>query len=239
MEDERSLALEVFKNDFSIKTKSVASSKGGKSKLTDGQLENNLRTILEKKFDLSKIDKKELSDNKEFRFYCLELFDKEKKLIRSKNFEEDETFYYIKEDEEYFFIKADDFSKLYYSNNKKNENKIIKGFKEDQIRTSEYTKFYITEDKPEEKNSDNSVKNKYKMNNKNEEEELSREFQDTFIDDIKFNLISDKTFNVYGKNNNISEDYFQGYCSKGKLLSKGNRPYILGFGEEKDINSIE
>lgn len=77
------------------------------------------------------------------------------------------------------------------------------------------------------------------MNNKNEEEELSREFQDTFIDDIKFNLISDKTFNVYGKNNNISEDYFQGYCSKGKLLSKGNRPYILGFGEEKDINSIE
>ena len=53
-------------------------SEGGKIKLTYEQLEANLRIILENKFDLSKINKKELSKNKEFLFYCMELFDKKK-----------------------------------------------------------------------------------------------------------------------------------------------------------------
>ena len=37
----------------------------------------------------------------------------------------------------------------------------------------------------------------------------------------------------------ISQDYLQGYSAKGKLLSIGNNPYILGFGKENNYHSSE
>ena len=240
MEDANDISyiLKIMENNFHITEHSMTSEEG-KSKLTDGQLEANLRDILVKKFGLCKISIEKLEQNKEFVFYCMELFDQKKKLIQSKNFESKQgTYYYIKNNSEYFIIKSDDFSNLYYHDKEHKMNKKISGFKEDQIKNNAYTKFYLYEDKPQQKEKNDVVEENEIISNK-KQGDLSQELKDIFIDDIKFNLISEKTISFYGENNNISQDYLQGYSAKGKLLSIGNNPYILGFGKENNYHSSE
>ena len=116
MEDENDISYisKIINNNFNI-TENGMTSEEGKSKITDGQLEANLRDILVKKFGLCETGIEKLDQNKEFVFYCMELFDQKKKLIQSKNFESKQgTYYYIKNNSEYFVIKSDDFSNLYY-----------------------------------------------------------------------------------------------------------------------------
>lgn len=240
MEDANDISyiLKIMENNFHITEHSMTSEEG-KSRLTDGQLEANLRDILVKKFGLCKIGIEKLEQNKEFVFYCMELFDQKKKLIQSKNFESKQgTYYYIKNNSEYFVIKSDDFLNLYYHDKEHKINKKISGFKEDQIKNNAYTKFYLFEDKPQQKEKNDVVEENEIISNK-KQGDLSQELKDIFLDDIKFNLISEKTISFYGENNNISQDYLQGYSAKGKLLSIGNNPYILGFDKENNYHSSE
>ena len=216
---------QILKKVFNMNIQSKTS-EAGNSRITDGQLEANLTIILKEKYKLSKLDKKELSKNNSFLYYRMELFDKEKNLINSSDFGKDGNYYYIKNNNDYFIIKSNDFSKLYYYNEENNINKKIIGFKEDQIKSQEYTKFYLTEAEPQK--MDSQIEGEFFQDNK-----------DTFLEDVKFNLISDKTISFYGDNNNISQDYLRGYYAKGKLLSKGKHPFILGFGPEIEPNSTE
>ena len=125
MEDANDISyiLKIMENNFHITEHSMTSEEG-KSRLTDGQLEANLRDILVKKFGLCETGIEKLDQNKEFVFYCMELFDQKKKLIQSKNFESKQgTYYYIKNNSEYFVIKSDDFSNLYYHDKERKINK--------------------------------------------------------------------------------------------------------------------
>lgn len=61
------------------------------------------------------------------------------------------------------------------------------------------------------------------------------EFTTTFINDIRFNLISEKTISFIGKNDNIPKDILKDCYVKGRLISKGNTPYLLSFGRDLDI----
>ena len=239
--DER--IAQIHKNVFKIEK--AINAKKDNSKLviikdkkdSDSQFENDLGLKIKTRLKLSKIDNVE---NKEFRFYQMELFDNEKNLIDIDDFEENRNFYYIKKESKYFYIDNDDLSKLYFYDEESKINKIIGGYEESQITNSEYTtKFYLTEDesKKEEKKEDSTGK-KIKVDDKMDDQ-LYPESKETFLDEIKLNLISDKTISFYGKNNNISQNYLQGYCVKGKLLSKGKKPYLLGFGKEINVKSKE
>ena len=239
--DER--IAQIHKNVFKIEKEINGKKDNSKvvkindKKDSDSQFENNLGFKIKTKLQLSKIDNVE---NKEFRFYQMELFDNEKNLIDIDDFEENRNFYYIKKESKYFYIDKDDLSKLYFYDEESKINKIIGGYEESQITNSEYTtKFYLTEDesKKEEKKEDSTEK-KIKVDDKMDDQ-LSPESKETFLDEIKLNLISDKTISFYGKNNNISQNYLQGYCVKGKLLSKGKKPYLLGFGKEINVKSKE
>ena len=239
--DER--IAQIHKNVFKIEKEINGKKDNSKvvkikdKKDSDNQFENNLGLKIKTKLQLSKIDNVE---NKEFRFYQMELFDNEKNLIDIDDFEENRNFYYIKKESKYFYIDKDDLSKLYFYDEESKINKIIGGYEESQITNSEYTtKFYLTEDesKKEEKKEDSTGK-KIKVDDKMDDQ-LSPESKETFLDEIKLNLISDKTISFYGKNNNISQNYLQGYCVKGKLLSKGKKPYLLGFGKEINVKSKE
>ena len=234
---------QIHKNVFKIEKEINAKKDNSKvvkvkdKKDSDNQFENNLGLKIKTKLQLSKIYNVE---NKEFRFYQMELFDNEKNLIDIDDFEENRNFYYIKKESKYFYIDKDDLSKLYFYDEESKINKIIGGYEESQITNSEYTtKFYLTEDesKKEEKKEDSTEK-KIKVDDKMDDQ-LSPESKETFLDEIKLNLISDKTISFYGKNNNISQNYLQGYCVKGKLLSKGKKPYLLGFGKEINVKSKE
>ena len=239
--DER--IAQIHKNVFKIEKEINGKKDNSKvvkindKKDSDSQFENNLGFKIKTKLQLSKIDNVE---NKEFRFYQMELFDNEKNLIDIDDFEENRNFYYIKKESKYFYIGKDDLSKLYFYDEESKINKIIGGYEESQITNSEYTtKFYLTEDesKKEEKKEDSTGK-KIKVDDKMDDQ-LSPESKETFLDEIKLNLISDKTISFYGKNNNISQNYLQGYSVKGKLLSKGKKPYLLGFGKEINVKSKE
>ena len=239
--DER--IAQIHKNVFKIEKEINGKKDNSKvvkindKKDSDSQFENNLGFKIKTKLQLSKIDNVE---NKEFRFYQMELFDNEKNLIDIDDFEENRNFYYIKKESKYFYIDKDDLSKLYFYDEESKINKIIGGYEESQITNSEYTtKFYLTEDesKKEEKKEDSTGK-KIKVDDKMDDQ-LSPESKETFLDEIKLNLISDKTISFYGKNNNISQNYLQGYWVKGKLLSKGKKPYLLGFGKEINVKSKE
>ena len=235
---------QIHKNVFKIEK--AINAKKDNSKLviikdkkdSDSQFENDLGLKIKTRLKLSKIDNVE---NKEFRFYQMELFDNEKNLLVIDDFAENRNLYYIKKESKYFYIDKEDLSKLYFYDEESKINKIIRGYEESQITNSEYTtKFYLTEDesKKEEKKVD-SAENKIKEDDDIIEGQLSPESQETFLDEIKLNLISDKTISFYGKNNNISQNYLQGYCVKGKLLSKRKKPYLLGFGREINVKSKE
>ena len=87
MEDANDISyiLKIMENNFHITEHSMTSEEG-KSKLTDGQLEANLRDILVKKFGLCETGIEKLDQNKEFVFYCMELFDQKKKINSIQKF---------------------------------------------------------------------------------------------------------------------------------------------------------
>ena len=101
--DER--IAQIHKNVFKIEKEINGKKDNSKvvkindKKDSDSQLENNLGFKIKTKLRLSKIDNVE---NKEFRFYQMELFDNEKNLIDIDDFEEKRNFYYIKKESKYF-----------------------------------------------------------------------------------------------------------------------------------------
>lgn len=86
---------------------------------------------------------------------------------------------------------------------------------EGQEASPEATKFYLT----------------------NGEEQDPQSFQEAFINELKFDLISSQTINFIGDNNNIPTDFLKSYYIKGNLISIGKNPYLLIFGKDKDINN--
>ena len=240
MEEKISQIHQIFMEKKKENNSENTDSNEATSIFTDGQFEDSIRTKIEKTFNLSKIDDEKINKNKEFRFYEMELFDSKKKFIKFNDFDENAKFYYIQTGKEYFYIDKNDLSKLYYYDENDKKYLDIRGFEESLIYNNDNIKFYLIEDKPqnEEKTSD-SNKKKLDVATKDIEEKQLSDSQETFLDEIKLNLISDKTFSYYGKNNNISKDYFQGYCIKGKLLSKGTTPSLISFGKEKYSKSKE
>ena len=115
----------------------------------------------------------------------MEIFDKkEKKLLKSNSFFQEE-FYCIEIGEEVFIIRRDDLSKLYYYNSKTKNKSMIQGFEETQPASKETTNFYFTEEEEENKIMENEqIENK-----------------ENFFYDIKFNLISNETISFIGENN--------------------------------------
>ena len=165
-----------------------------------------------------------MGTNKEFRFYQMDLFlSQTKELIYSQYYNDWEDYFCIKREtkneneilKEWFLIYHDDLSKLYYYDFKSKRGVIVKGAKEDQKTSPETTKFYLT----------------------NGEEQDPQNFQETFINELKFDLISSQTISFIGDNNNIPTDILKSYYIKGNLISTGNNPYLLIFGKEKDINN--
>ena len=112
----------------------------------------------------------------------MELFKKENKdLIVAKNFIDDdkEKYFYIKKENqndkeariiEYFIIPKDDFSKLYYYNGN-GKKLLVRGLEENDLTANESTKFYFT----------------------GNEEIQPEKYKELFIEEIKFNLLSNKT----------------------------------------------
>lgn len=165
-----------------------------------------------------------MGTNKEFRFYQMDLFlSQTKELIYSQYYNDWEDYFCIKREtkneneilKEWFLIYHDDLSKLYYYDFKSKRGVIVKGAKEDQKTSPETTKFYLT----------------------NGEEQDPQNFQETFINELKFDLISSQTISFIGDNNNIPTDILKPYYIKGNLISTGNNPYLLIFGKKKDINN--
>ena len=184
-----------------------------KSNFSGNQLDSILRFIIEKKFKLIKIDDIE---NKELSFYQIELFDNKKNLLDIDYFEENKKFYYIKKESEYFYIDKDDLTKLFYYDEKSKTNKIIICSEDDEFQKEEKK-----DDSPEEE-----MEKHDRMEN-----QLLNESEEVFIDEIKLNLISDKTISFYGKNNNIPQKYLQGYKTKEK------NNYLLSYGNDINIKS--
>ena len=184
-----------------------------KSNFSGNQLDSILRFIIEKKFKFIKIDDIE---NKELSFYQIELFDNKKNLLDIDYFEENKKFYFIKKESEYFYIDKDDLTKLFYYDEKSKTNKIIICSEDDEFQKEEKK-----DDSPEEE-----MEKHDRMEN-----QLLNESEEVFIDEIKLNLISDKTISFYGKNNNIHQKYLQGYKTKEK------NNYLLSYGNDINIKS--
>lgn len=206
MIDEIEEILQYFKKIIKTKTISSESGKNNKS-LEDRNLEKNLRIILQKYFNLSIYGDKLLSTNKEFRFYQMDLFHgQNKELYATKYFGDDEVYFSIKMEKTNdaekknvcFLIFHNDLSKLYYYDFIKKKGTIVRALEESQLISNEATKFYFTEEK-EEANAIN--------------------VQETFINDIKLDLISNKAISFIGENNDIPAEYLQNYFVKGCLIS--------------------
>ena len=121
-----------------------------------------------------------MGTNKEFRFYQMDLFlSQTKELIYSQYYNDWEDYFCIKRETKneneilkgWFLIYHDDLSKLYYYDFKSKRGVIVKGAEEDQKTSPETTKFYLT----------------------NGEEQDPQNFQETFINELKFDLISSQT----------------------------------------------
>ena len=194
------------------------SSDSSYSRLSDKKFENSIRYVLEKELKLLKIENNIIANNKEFKIFKMELFErKTKNLIQSNKFNSDEKYYYLKDNDEYFFILSDDLSKLYYHNSKDNLQKTVKGLEESQIISDNAVNFYF---------------NEKEVNNIENEKDAEKEI---LFDDIKLNLVSKETISVIGNNNNIPEDYFDGYYIKARLLSNKNKPYGICLEKGKEF----
>lgn len=211
MKEEIEKILDNF--DVKKKMKSTGSKSGAKSTGSqDKRLEINLRKTLETFFNFSLPKDEKLRKNEEFHYFQMDLFNqKNKELIDSSCFGDDEPYFYIKLDKkeltEYFIIRNDDFSKLFFYNTK-NEKEEIRALEESHEISNETTKFFFSG--KEESNVENEM----------------------FFDDIKLDLISNKTISFIGKNNDIPEDILKNYYVKGRLISRGTSPYFLSFGRD-------
>lgn len=187
--------------------------------LSDKKFEACVRNIIVENFQLSPIDNSILSENKQFTIFKMELFERSsKKFILSQNFLPGAKFYYLKKDKEYFAVKSDDLSKLCYRYCLDKENtktNTYRGIEESQAIGKDSVKFFLEKDK---------------------QQGQKEEDKETFIDAIKFNLISKETVTFLGSNNNIPDDYLDGYFAKGLLLSHKNQPYALCLDKEKKNN---
>ena len=187
------------------------------SLISDKEFEIKLRDILENSIPISKLDDKILDESKEFQLFKMDIFNrKTKDLLNSKSFSYKERYCYINKGKEQFFVCIDDLSKLYFRNTENDEVEEVQGFEETQQTSNDTTKFFLKE---------------------NEEKDIIRETKkenETFFDEIKFNLISKETISFIGQNNNISPDILNDYYVKAKLLSKGNHPYMICLGKDKE-----
>ena len=220
---ENNTCYELLKNVFKIEEKennnSSKSEKKNKtgSMISDKNFEISIRDKISKKLPICKFKDNNIEEGKEFIIFFMELFDAKKKELICSNYFFNKEFSIIKKGDEFFFIKIKDLSKLYYYNYKTKDNKIIFGFEEEQ-QTTDTTKFYFTENE----SNNNQIKN-------------TEENEGLFFNDIKFNLISDKTISFIGENKNIPEQLLNDYYVKGKLLSKGNKLFALSFGKDKEF----
>ena len=190
--------------------------------LSDKKFEACVRNIIEENFQLSPINNSILLENKQFTIFKMELFERtSKKFILSSHFLSGAKFYYLKKDKEYFVVKSDDLSKLFYRYCFDKENKktnTYRGIEESQLIGKDSVKFFLEKDE------------------KDTQQGQKEEDKETFIDAIKFNLISKQTVTFLGNNNNIPNNYLDGYRAKGLLLSHKNQPYALCLEKEKKNN---
>ena len=199
-ETQNEIIEEIFQTPVeqsSLTTQSGNNTSVKDDKLPDKKFETCVRNIIVENFQLSPIDNSILLENKQFTIFKMELFYRSsKKLILSSYFLEGAQFYYIKKDKEYFAIKSDDLSKLCYRYCLDNENKITntyKGIEEIQTIGKEAMNFFLEKDE------------------KDSQPEQKEEDKETFIDTLKFNLISKETVTFLGNNiNNIPNEYLDG-----------------------------
>lgn len=62
----------------------------------------------------------------------------------------------------------------------------------------------------------------------------TNEEDNEFLQEIKFNLISRKTFSYFGEIDNIPNSFFENYYVDALLMTKGKEPYAIYLGKGKD-----
>ena len=203
----------------------------------DKSFEENMMKVLKEYFNLKEHDNEMISSNKEFVFYKMDLFNyDDKELITSEYFDKKSPYFCIirkvddaktneilKEGEtkkdfgEYFIISNNDLSTLYYKNTLNNMEDTARGIEESNYTSGDATKFFFIQD----------------------DEKNSKDINETFIDTIKFNLLSSQTISLFGENNKIPEDILKNYYAKGQLFSKGKIPHMLSFVKYNECSGIE
>ena len=203
----------------------------------DKSFEDNVMTVLKEYFNLKEHDNEMISSNKEFIFYKMDLFKyDDKELITSEYFDKKSPYFCIirkvddaktneilkegetkKDFEEYFIINNNDLSTLYYKNTLNNTEDTARGIEESNYTSGDATKFFFIQD----------------------DEKNSKDINETFIDTIKFNLLSSQTISLFGENNKIPEDILKNYYAKGQLFSKGKIPHMLSFVKYNECSGIE
>ena len=202
--------IDINEKEESLKTNA--------SQKQDKNFEIIVRKALEINLPITIIKERDLDKNKEFTLYKMELFSRRTHtLIKSEGFLPDKKYYYLKNDDEFFILSKKNFLKMIHYNSKTKEKEIIEGFEDTQQLSNESPKLYI-------KNTEEKTPPSNLAENNPE-----------FFDDIQLNLLSEKTINFIGKNNNIPKDILKNCYIRAKLLSKGNSPYAICFGKEKEV----
>ena len=222
----------------SIRSSTTTNENIGKISASDDKsFEDNVRRVLKEYFNLKEHDNEMISSNKEFVFYKMDLFNyDDKELITSEYFDKKSPYFCIirkvddaktneilkegetkKDFEEYFIINNNDLSTLYYKNTLNNMEDTARGIEESNYTSGDATKFFFIQD----------------------DEKNSKDINETFIDTIKFNLLSSQTISLIGENNKIPEDILKNYYAKGQLFSKGKIPHMLSFVKYNECSGIE
>ena len=222
----------------SIRSSTTTNENIGKISASDDKsFEDNVRRVLKEYFNLKEHNNEMISSNKEFVFYKMDLFNyDDKELITSEYFDKKSPYFCIirkvddaktneilkegetkKDFEEYFIINNNDLSTLYYKNTLNNTEDTARGIEESNYTSGDATKFFFIQD----------------------DEKNSKDINETFIDTIKFNLLSSQTISLIGENNKIPEDILKNYYAKGQLFSKGKIPHMLSFVKYNECSGIE
>ena len=222
----------------SIRSSTTTNENIGKISASDDKsFEDNVRRVLKEYFNLKEHNNEMISSNKEFVFYKMDLFNYDnKELITSEYFDKKSPYFCIirkvddaktneilkegetkKDFEEYFIINNNDLSTLYYKNTLNNTEDTARGIEESNYTSGDATKFFFIQD----------------------DEKNSKDINETFIDTIKFNLLSSQTISLFGENNKIPEDILKNYYAKGQLFSKGKIPHMLSFVKYNECSGIE
>ena len=222
----------------SIRSSTTTNENIGKISASDDKsFEDNVRRVLKEYFNLKEHNNEMISSNKEFVFYKMDLFNyDDKELITSEYFDKKSPYFCIirkvddaktneilkegetkKDFEEYFIINNNDLSTLYYKNTLNNMEDTARGIEESNYTSGDATKFFFIQD----------------------DEKNSKDINETFIDTIKFNLLSSQTISLIGENNKIPEDILKNYYAKGQLFSKGKIPHMLSFVKYNECSGIE